>query len=1184
MSASRFIDLLEENQLLEPSVIADLRKKTAQRQGRVTSESIARALVEKGLLTRFQATKLIDQAASVEEPPKSSDDEHLGLAPDDSTELSPQEVAGVAANDDEDHSDVVILEEAGDIDLDDDDEEPHGLTPVEDAGAGLTPVAARQPARAQDALHPLSDAGGLDSIDPHMSAGPPQDPFASPAAGKPERAARGPRSREPRKTRWDTKLLLGGTTVLALLVILGYVLWVNLTTAPAVEMWEAAMQDYRSESYSQAMAKFEDFLSAYPNEENASEARARIALCRIRTVLSDPQKGLDRAMELLPTIETESAFGVVRPELGTMLIQIPQGFIRKAKLSGDMQQKEQMADLAEAGMNDLVRMPKYVPTSVLQSIQREVDDVTEDINRVRRDINQDRDLRATIAKIGELLNAQDTLGAFAEFKQLTRTYPGLENDADLLASVQEITNVERGLVAVHEEPIEPLPPRERSLDEHRRIVLATRRGEGSTRVKNQTAAVLAGGSVYGLDAGSGKVLWDRFVGYGSTSHPIRTSSQPDADVILVDGDEVVRVTAATGEVQWRLPASDAVVAPALAGDRVFVATADGRLIEADATTGESPRQAKIPQTLTTGPSVSVDRPLLFQAGLHSNLYALSTATLACEDVYYIGHKDGAVGVPPLTMMGHVFVAENAGQDFCLLHTLAINESDGETGVLKKVQEPIRLFGNVVVPLIAYGNRLMVVTNRSDVRVFNINVNATESPLSEAATKAPTPDEPKVVYPLADAGTLWLADNRLAKFRIQVTTKDVNLLESVNRGDAYVAPLQLHGDLLVGVRRARASVGVTVSAVNIDQPRDAVWSTDLAVPAGRVSVSPESGITVVSATGSLFRIDKDSVANGYNDQPQTTARSRTGSLSFTDEIELGDGRIVFFNPADNEQLLVFDPSQTSSPLRVVTLQLDGATITCIPIAFQGGLLVPLDRGEILLIDPSDGSQKLLPFQPRLEPGEKVQWVQPAVVGENGDEFVIANDRKELYRVGVKDQPRPFLAELAKSQLQFAINSPLAAADDAVYGVVRNTGGDTIAALDAAELTIAQEFDLAGERVTWGPVRLGDAVFAVTDGTKLRCYDASRQARWETPGVAHGRPAGKPLLVGNDLVFASLDGWIWRVSAQTGQELAQDKLDEPLGAGPVAFGTRLLLCGNDGSLHVVPMPAATATPAATPTPSS
>ena len=86
-------------------------------------------------------------------------------------------------------------------------------------------------------------------------------------------------------------------------------------------------------------------------------------------------------------------------------------------------------------------------------------------------------------------------------------------------------------------------------------------------------------------------------------------------------------------------------------------------------------------------------------GDHSSIYVVSTDTLECKDVYYLGHKPGSVDLPPVVHRNFVFVVENAGSGYSLLHTLAIR-SEAEGPALRAAQAPIRLTGNVRVPPVA----------------------------------------------------------------------------------------------------------------------------------------------------------------------------------------------------------------------------------------------------------------------------------------------------------------------------------------------------------------------------------------------------------------------------------------------------------------------------------------------------
>ena len=77
--------------------------------------------------------------------------------------------------------------------------------------------------------------------------------------------------------------MLGGSLALILLIIIGFVIYKSVTTAPALEMWDAAMEDYRSGAYPQAMKRFEDFLDDYAEHDHANGRQAK-ARRRVRSV------------------------------------------------------------------------------------------------------------------------------------------------------------------------------------------------------------------------------------------------------------------------------------------------------------------------------------------------------------------------------------------------------------------------------------------------------------------------------------------------------------------------------------------------------------------------------------------------------------------------------------------------------------------------------------------------------------------------------------------------------------------------------------------------------------------------------------------------------------------------------------------------------------------------------------
>ncbi|MCH5376076.1 MAG: PQQ-like beta-propeller repeat protein [Planctomycetes bacterium] len=245
---------------------------------------------------------------------------------------------------------------------------------------------------------------------------------------------------------------------------------------------------------------------------------------------------------------------------------------------------------------------------------------------------------------------------------------------------------------------------------------------------------------------------------------------------------------------------------------------------------------------------------------------------------------------------------------------------------------------------------------------------------------------------------------------------------------------------------------------------------------------------------------------------------------------------------------------------------GANVTATPVAFEDALLVPMDNGQVALVDPETGDNRVLPLQAPTAAGTKITWRRPAVTG---DHFVLADQQGKLYRVGINDSPEPHLDAVNQADQGAKIVSALAAAGDTVYAVVREPTSDTVISISANDLAAGSSWPLDG-RVVWGPEAVGDGVLMTTDRGKLLCFETGQKQRW-TAELPYGPLTGRPLLYEGDLLLASTEGTVWRVAGADGKEIAKNEIGEPLASGPVFFdaqGGLLLLGASDGTLHVIP----------------
>lgn len=1032
-----------------------------------------------------------------------------------------------------------------------------GLQPL-DAGSGLHPL------EAAAGLRPLADARGLQALDEGLVPSGELQPVSG-ALQKAERPAKKLGKGSP----WDSTLMYAGGGGLALMLIAGVVLYFTLMRGSAAELLEAADKDYRSGSYSQAIPKYEKFLSDYPEDPNVSLARVRIGIARIRQVLEgskDKQTALKLAGETLPQFENETAFETEgRPELASILPEIAEGFSQPAKLEPDVKKAQSLVDLAEQALK-LVNNPAYIPTSLRKSVESRIENIQEDVELAKRNINQSRRLEEAVAAIGQAVSGGNTVQAYAVRRQLLAEYPGLEQNARLLEAVGEITQRERALVKVESQAVKAATDDHPTTSEFR-VALASRRGTGKPGSDQQMVCFLARGAVYGLQAATGELKWRRAVGFDTLANPQPLSRQAGADVVAVDGrhQELIRLKGDSGQLVWRIPIGEAFADPVIKGAQILVSTQVGRVLEVDAETGHAARHALIPQKLQIGPGVS-DKGHLYQVGEHSNIYVLDEATLECQEVFYLGHKPGAVAAPPVMALGFLFVAENSGADYSDLHVLA---TDANGLSLKPAMKPIRLAGRVLVPLIQTAARVIVVTDLGAIRVLEVNTANAKQPVADIVEAVVASyKSPVTGYSVFDGGRLWVGNDRFTKYDLQTSRNRLGRAWIKDERDSFVAPPQVIGDTLYHLRRRKDSPAFTAAAIQGDDGK-LLWEVDLAVPAALLAVDMQRKLVhSVSAQAELYEVTPEVFQTGAVDQPAAAAGGTARGKPFTEVQALDQGRWALASPQDRGRVVIYDPGAAtpSGRLRDVLLTAAGtAQVTATPVFCNGGLIAPLDNGQVLLLDAATGDNKFLPFQPPVEAGSKVAWGRPAAAGAEQREFVIADDRRKLFRVGVKDQPEPHLAAASQAQLEVDIVSPLATAGDTVYGITRGPNSDTVLSFSAADLAAGKEWPLEG-RVVWGPEPSDGLVLVATDRQTLLAFEAGQKQRWTSP-LAYGPLVGRPLCVNGNLALASLSGTVWMISGQDGKELAKADVGEPLGAGPVAFGTRLLLSAADGTLLVI-----------------
>lgn len=1189
MDAVKYLQLLGSKGLLDPQRVSGLVSQVTSAKKQVTPGRLAKVLVERGLLTEFQAKAALTELTSPEAPASQLDvDTELEPAPppvDSTPELKPIDSS---------------------LELQPTDSSPE-MTPVVEAPAlepiieapDLTPI---HEAPDLEEIHPDAELEAIDATQELVeigdeASGPPPLDNAPPSAASlddddlsPTITAAAPLAKKKRRffglkksngkpkrargNRWDSPLMLVGGGVFLLLLASAVGLFIYLQLDDGDQVYQQAQEYYETQSYTQAVSSFQDFAERFPKHPKVSSARVKASMAMLRRNVE--AKDWDAAMQTanaeLPKIKTEEAFNDdARPDLSRLLPDIYDGYVTGAAEAEDVEDKKAKLDQAERAL-ELVDNSEYLPTSLRKGQQIRIEDIQEQVALILFDINRQTELDAAVAGIGEAADTKDPIKAYAIRKQLLDRYPGVRQNPRLVAAVRSITQAERESVAVNNAAVSS-----KSSDHPTtvpvQVVVAARDAARPTGLTGETAYVLVEGAVYGLDAGTGRILWRRWVGYETLVTPQALGGQTGADAIVIDSHrgELLRLAAENGKLVWRLPIGETTSPPTIHGDRIYLTTQQ-RVLAIDANTGHASPIAELAQTLPAAPGIDESGKRLYVLGEHSSLYILDSDTLACSSVAYIGHQTGSIAVPPVTVGDVIFVVENGGSDYARLHTL----HPGDDGALREIGEPQRLEGHVHVPLQRFGRRILVVTDLGAHYVLDVDPANSEKPVSMIAQTLPKGRNKGIWFPLISNGQVFVCGDKLTRYELQASRGEL-VRKSVNDdGRTYVGPLQAKGNVLISMSRKSTSPTTIVSAFPIvtgpstSEESAPLWSTQLGANPSMEAVydTKHKSIVVVARNGTMWDIGRDEIkARAAESGNQTVAAIQVASAT-----SLPGGKIVLAPQGAGRSVLLFDPA-AATRLKTVNLGIGAASLSSAPASFGKNLLACSTGGTVHLVNPDTGKDVVMPFQPSLSADKKVQWLRPTVVDPIKMQVAVSDSTGFVYLLSVDQQPKAHLTASATAELGNTLVGGTAFQGDTVLVVSRDVGGDSIQPLQLPELKPAAAIPLDGQ-VTWGPRLVGDQILLATD-TELIALATDNSVAWSSP-LTYGQLAGTPHRQGDELYLASVEGHVWRISNSGGQvvpwDSSRDVLDigEPLGVGVAVYGSQLMLLGRDGTLYLTKLP--------------
>ncbi len=1140
MSANQLIDLLEEQGLLAPEVIVELRRNVAQSKTRITHEGLAKLLVENGQLTRFQATRLV---AQIQESPEAHPTDPRPF----STPLSPPKLP--VASDELD----LLPEEVGSV------SDPNN--PVE---AKLIPddeIIEAVEIIEEEEKKPENKKRNRESIDTPSRGTATRDfggPTESPTFVRPVKIA------APKGHSWDAFRIWGvGFILSVLLAALSWlVYWVM--SGSSAQFYEQAQEAYESRDYEVAVERFTAFAKKFSKEEKASAAKSFAAIATIRQAvdqLGDPALAIEKAEAILPTIVNEPSMGDtgIRSDLASALVSVAEKLLQRADHAKTTPERKELIGKLDKHLV-LMGNPQYIPNANRVTNESRIKAIEEERERILRDVQREEDLVSATEKMTAAIEKADVQGAYQARRAVTRKYPQLALEPKLLELLQQATSLQQKAVKTAEENPQSFDT-QTEVPVGKSVLLFKQSGAKANVANDMVLFVKAKGSIYGLRATDGHVLWRRNVGIESVSEPLRLSSDPGSDCLIVvpSQNRLARLSSQDGNSQWEVNLGSPILHPSVEGDTIYIATADGRAYALDASTGQAKWGKRLPQTLNVGMGGGSSKSSRFVVGDHSNIYVLSRKDGSCTGVFYLGHEMGTIAVPPVYALGQLMVFQNVTANTCEVKVLKATDDPGSPiEVIPANAAPLK--GHVVIPPSLDGRRMVVMTDLGETAAFDIEPASSAEKLNRVANIVANETQPKVAWPLVVGNELWITSSRFSRFQIQVSKQKLVPDWVREDEDAFTSRPFKMDDYIVHTRIVRGTQGIRVSAARADTG-DPVWETDLGVPIAAIQGTSEA-IAAISSQAALYALDAAKLGSGKPTNASENPGRNQRSMQFSSPALLPNGKLAMLNLHQGNQVALYDPTAApGASLLVNRLQIGTATPSAEPLNVGNALVVPLDNSQLAYIDPTNGKSLGAPFQPTLTVGVNTQWLAPALLSDK-QTVVAATDQKALYRLSSGKQ----LKELSQVTTAARWVQRLAAVGDTVCGVARGDAQDMLQFYHGTDLSRLDEVDVDG-RVTWGPYALGEQFLAHSETSGIVALVKAGKPMWKTP-LAQISLVGSPVLQGDDILINATTGSMFRIELATGKLKATVRIGEPLSGPPFVFGNVLLFPGSEGVLTAVP----------------
>jgi len=402
MSASQLLDRIEQTGLVDSKTLTRLRKEVDSASKPLKAKAVAKYLVDKGLMTQAQIDRLLETASAGAPAGKTQTTGellNLGGAPAPARPTGKGVTQVVPVEADAGATRVFGMDEVVELD-----------EVVE------VPVEAQLPIGLDDPLLGGSPAGAGGLFGETVAAERPTRETGSTSF----------RGKIDSSNQWQTKWLFIAFGLLAVLGLIGSVLYLSLSGESAENLFKMAETSFNQTAYLDAAKKYNELYTKFPGNEKADYAKVK----EVQALLAGPHERknfnevLTIAKEHLDRVLNLKELDAVRGDLALMLTN---SILAESEAALKKPSNAEMAEATkkvEAHIAEFVDRDIYIPGNIKKTpaITALLEKLTNNVKLLNGSIKKEDDYVKSLADIKSLTEKSETDRAFEVFNTLVRTY------------------------------------------------------------------------------------------------------------------------------------------------------------------------------------------------------------------------------------------------------------------------------------------------------------------------------------------------------------------------------------------------------------------------------------------------------------------------------------------------------------------------------------------------------------------------------------------------------------------------------------------------------------------------------------------------------------------------------------------------------------------------------------------